>query len=30
MKGTNPHTSKTTPTDADAIRLNKFISNAGV
>ena len=30
MKGTNPHTSKTTPTDADAIMLNKFISNAGI
>jgi 23S rRNA pseudouridine2605 synthase len=30
MKGTNPHTSKTNPIDVDAIRLNKFISNAGV
>lgn len=30
MKGTNPHTSKINPIEADAIRLNKFVSNAGV
>lgn len=30
MKGTNPHTSKTTSIDKETVRLNKFISNAGV
>ena len=30
MKGTNPHTSKTNSIDVDTIRLNKFISNAGI
>ena len=30
MKGTNPHTLKTTSIDKETVRLNKFISNAGV
>ena len=30
MKGTNPHTPKTNQLEASTIRLNKFISNAGV